>query len=167
MGDLSSALLLAVVGAILLAGQWSGKGYDAFLAGAREGLQTGMRMLPALTAMLLLIGLVRGGGLASLTEGMLGPLVEALGVPREAVTTLLLRPLSGAGSLAALQELMARTGPDSRASRVAAVVVGSSETILYTLTVYLSAAGVKRLPKALTLSMLSWLAGVAAACLLC
>ena len=83
------------------------------------------------------------------------------------MTTLLLRPLSGAGSLAALQELMARTGPDSRASRVAAVVVGSSETILYTLAVYLSAAGVKRLPKALTLSMLSWLAGVAAACLLC
>ena len=92
---------------------------------------------------------------------------RSLRVPREALTTLLLRPLSGAGSLAALQELMTRMGPDSRAARVAAVVVGSSETIFYTMTVYLAAAGVKKLPRALGISLLSWLAGVAAACCIC
>ena len=124
-------------------------------------------MLPALTAMLLFIGVINAGGLAELLEGYLGPVVERLGVPREALTTLLLRPLSGAGSLAALQELMTRMGPDSRAARVAAVVVGSSETIFYTMTVYLAAAGVKKLPHALGISLLSWLAGVAAACCIC
>ena len=66
-----------------------------------------------------------------------------------------------------LQELMTRMGPDSRAARVAAVVVGSSETIFYTMTVYLAAAGVKKLPRALGISLLSWLAGVAAACCIC
>lgn len=57
-----------------------------------------------------------------------------MGFPREALTVLLLRPLSGAGSLAALETLMAWQGPDSRVSMVASVVVGSSETIFYTMT---------------------------------
>ena len=167
MDVLASGMIVAVAAAFMAAGVWSGKGYEAFQRGARDGLQTGLQMLPALTAMLLLIGVINTGGLAELLEGCLGPVVERLGVPQEALTALLLRPLSGAGSLAALQELMTRMGPDSRAARVAAVVVGSSETIFYTMTVYLAAAGVKKLPHALGISLLSWLAGVAAACCIC
>ena len=162
MDVLASGMIVAVAAVFMAAGVWSGKGYEAFQRGARDGLETGLQMLPALTAMLLFIGVINAGGLAELLEGYLGPVVERLGVPREALTTLLLRPLSGAGSLAALQELMTRMGPDSRAARVAA---GSSETIFYTMTVYLAAAGVKKLPRALGISLLSWLAGVAACCI--
>lgn len=134
-------------------------------SGGRPAHRTGNS--PALAAMMLLIGLFRTGGLAELLEGLLGPLAEAVGFPREALTVLLLRPLSGAGSLAALETLMAWQGPDSRASMVASVVVGSSETIFYTMTVYLSAAGVRKLPRALSISLISWFAGCLAAAWLC
>ena len=142
-----------------------GGGYDAFLRGAGDGLRTGLEILPALAAMMLLIGLFRTGGLAELLEGLLGPLAEAAGFPREALTVLLLRPLSGAGSLAALETLMAWQGPDSRASMVASVVVGSSETIFYTMTVYLRRR--RRRPRALSISLISWFAGCLAAAWLC
>ena len=72
-----------------------------------------------------------------------------------------------APALAALETLMAWQGPDSRASMVASVVVGSSETIFYTMTVYLSAAGVRKLPRALSISLISWFAGCLAAAWLC
>ena len=159
MDSMAGALVLGTVGALALLGLWKGAGgYDALLRGAGDGLRTGLEILPALAAMMLLIGLFRTGGLAELLEGLLGPLAEAVGFPREALTVLLLRPLSGAGSLAALETLMAWQGPDSRASMVASVVVGSSETIFYTMTVYLSAAGVRKLPRALSISLISWFA---------
>lgn len=168
MDSMAGALVLGTVGALALLGLWKGAGgYDAFLRGAGDGLRTGLEILPALAAMMLLIGLFRTGGLAELLEGLLGPLAEAVGFPREALTVLLLRPLSGAGSLAALETLMAWQGPDNRASMVASVVVGSSETIFYTMTVYLSAAGVRKLPRALSISLISWFAGCLAAAWLC
>lgn len=167
MDRAAALMMLLCAGGLTLAGLRQGRGYEAFLKGAEEGLETGWRLLPALTAMVLLVDLVHASGLASMAEGMLGPVAERFGFPREALMTALLRPLSGAGSLAALEELMMRLGPDSRPARVAAVLVGSSETILYTMTVYLSAAGVRHLPRALSISMLSWMAGAAAACWLC
>ena len=168
MDNVASALVLGTVGGLALLGLWKGAGgYEAFLRGAGEGLRTGVEILPALAAMMLLIGLIRTRGLAEVMEGLLGPAAEAVGFPREALTVLLLRPLSGAGSLAALETLMETYGPDSRASLVAGVVVGSSETIFYTMTVYLSAAGVRKLPRALGISLLSWLAGCLAAAWLC
>ena len=76
---------------------------------------------------------------------------------------LILRPMTGSGSLAALQEIFAQYGADSRVGRIASVLMGSSETIFYTMSVYLGAAGVtgaagvKKLPGALGVSLLSYL----------
>ena len=72
---------------------------------------------------------------------------------------LLLRPLSGSGSLAALEQIIDGCGVDSRAGRAASVLMGSSETIFYTMTVYLAATDVRRLPWVLPVSMVSYLAG--------
>ena len=73
----------------------------------------------------------------------------------------LLRPLTGAGSLAALENMYELCGPDSRASKIASVLMGSSETIFYTMTVYLGAAGVKKLPYAMGVSLAAYFLGVA------
>ena len=73
----------------------------------------------------------------------------------------LLRPLTGSGSLAALENMYEQCGPDSRASRIASVLMGSSETIFYTMTVYLGAAGVKKLPYAMGVSLAAYFLGVA------
>lgn len=74
-----------------------------------------------------------------------------------------LRPLSGSASLTALEQIFVRCGVDSRAGRIASVLMGSSETIFYTLTVYLAAAKVKRLPGLIPASLISYLAGAVVA----
>lgn len=153
--------------AVLLRGAWQGRAvYEAFLRGVRTGMRTALELLPALCAMLLMLNLLRSCGLMDALSGLLSPVLAALGLPAETAPMLLLRPLSGSGSLAALEQIMAKCGVDSRAARVAAVLMGSSETIFYTWAVYLGATKVRRLPGVLGVSMAAYASGAVAAGLL-
>lgn len=141
--------------------------YDAFLRGAREGLKTARSILPCLAAVLLAAGLLTGSGaLGALERGCAKPL-EALGIPAGALKVMLLRPVSGSAALGMLERTLTEYGPDSLTGRVASAMVGSSETILYTCSVYLGAAGVKRARHALPAALLGWLAGSLAAAYFC
>ena len=93
--------------------------------------------------------------------GILKPVLGLMGLPEEVTTLLLLRPLSGSASLTAMEEVFARCGVDSRAGRIASVLMSASETIFYTLTVYLGATKLKRLPWVIPVSLASYLAGAA------
>jgi len=88
-------------------------------------------------------------------------LLALTGLPQEVTPMVLLRPLTGSGALAALEAIFRECGPDSRAGRIASVLMGSSETIFYTMTVYLGAAGVKKLPFAMGVSLAAYVAGAA------
>jgi spore maturation protein B len=133
--------------------------YDAFLAGAEQGVQAGVRLIPSLMAMLLMIGMLESSGLLKYMIGLLMPVTKWLHLPEETAPVLLLRPFTGSGCIAALEQIHSSCGPDSRAARAAAVLMGSSETIFYTMTVYLGAAGLKKLPNVLPVSLISYLAG--------
>lgn len=133
--------------------------YGAFLRGAAEGLRAAVRIAPALCAMLLMLRLMDASGLAAVLGQALAPVLDALHLPRETATVFILRPLTGSGGLSALQEVFRTCGVDSRAGRIASVLVGASETIFYTLTVYLAAAKVKRLPWVIPVSLASYLVG--------
>lgn len=149
---------MALVGGIVLRGLMAGCDvYGAFLRGAERGMRGAMALLPALSAMLLMLALVNSSGLAEALSRMLTPLTTLMRLPPEVSPMLLLRPLSGSGSLAAMEEVFRTCGVDSRAGRIASVLMGSSETIFYTMTVYLGAAGVKRLPHVLGASLLAYL----------
>ena len=162
MSGLSGFAIAAVVGGILLRGLMSGTDvYAAFLRGARRGMENALALLPALCAMLLMLAAVNASGLSELLTRLIAPLTEAVGLPGEVAPMLLLRPLSGSGSIAALEQVFARCGVDSRAGRIASVLMGSSETIFYTMTVYLGAAGVKRLPHVLGVSLAAYVLGAA------
>lgn len=164
---MTAYVLLAVVGLILLRGMMTGRdAYGAFLRGAKQGMTSAAGLLPALCGMLLLIRLTGASGLMELLAGLASPLLEMLHIPQEVTPMLLLRPLTGSGSLAALQEIMHQCGPDSRAASIASVLAGSSETILYTLTVYAAAAGVKRVPGALLASLCGYAASIVVCSLL-
>ncbi|MBQ8655248.1 MAG: spore maturation protein [Clostridia bacterium] len=136
-------------------------GYEAFLRGARQGMEGAAGLFPALCAMTLMISLMRASGLTELICRLMAPLTELMGLPQEAAPMLALRPISGSGSMSALQAIFDECGADSRAGRAASVLMGSSETIFYTMTVYLAGAGVRRLPRALPVSLISYLAGAA------
>lgn len=153
-----------LTGLIVLRGALGGADvYGAFLRGAKQGAQTALRLLPALCAMLLMIGLTRASGLADRMAAALRPMLTALRLPEGTAPVLLLRPLTGSGSLSALSDIFAQYGADSRTGRIASVLVGSSETIFYTLTVYLAPTDIKRLPWVVPVSLTSYLVGAAAA----
>jgi nucleoside recognition len=120
-------------------------------------MEAAWQLLPALTGMLLMLSLMNASGLTALLVRLLSPLTAILNLPHEVAPMLILRPMTGSGSLAALQEIFAQYGADSRVGRIASVLMGSSETIFYTMSVYLGAAGVKKLPGALGVSLLSYL----------
>lgn len=135
--------------------------YGAFLRGAERGMKNALSLLPALCAMLLMLAMVNASGLAQLLSRLLSPMTAWMHLPQEVAPLLLLRPLTGSGSLAVLESIFETCGVDSRAGRIASVLMGSSETIFYTMTVYLSAAGVKKLPHVMTVSLTAYLLGAA------
>ena len=159
-----SALLPVFALLCLGAGVWRrAPVYDAFIEGAREGIQTAYAILPPMLAMLCAIRAFSACGLMEQLCDLFAPALSLVGIPREVLPLMLLRPLSGSASLAALQEILEAWGPDSRVGRVASVMMGSSETVFYTCGVYLGAAGVSRSRHTIPCALLAWLAGSIAA----
>ena len=118
--------------------------YGALTKGAEEGLTVLLRILPSLVGLLTAVYMFRASGAMDFLGRLLAPLLSAMGIPPETAPLLLIRPISGTGALAVGSELMERFGPDSYVGRVAAVMLGSSETTFYTVAVYCGAAGVTR-----------------------
>lgn len=124
-------------------------------------MRSALELLPVLCAMMLMLSVFNASGAAQLLTRLAAPLTNLLRLPEEVTPLLLLRPLTGSGSLAALEEVFVQCGVDSRAGRIASVLMGSSETIFYTMTVYLGAAGVRRLPWVLAVSLAAYLVSAA------
>ena len=149
--------MAGLAGLIVLRGWMTGCDvYGVFLQGAEKGMRSALSLLPALCAMLLMLAVMNASGLTGLVTRLFAPLTKVMHLPEETAPILLLRPLTGSGSLAALERIFEGCGPDSRAGRIASVLMGSSETIFYTMTVYLGAAGVKKLPHVMTVSLTAY-----------
>lgn len=162
MDSVSGMAVLGAAGLIVLRGVLCGAdAYGAFLRGAERGMKAALSLLPALCAMTLMISLTTSSGLTGLLTSLMTPLTRLLNLPPETAPMLLLRPLSGSGSLSVMRDIFASCGVDSRAGRVASVMMGSSETIVYTMTVYLGAAGIRKLPDAIWISLASYAVGLA------
>ncbi len=133
--------------------------YDELTRGARDGLNILLGILPALVGLMTAVYMLRASGLLTLLGDLLAPLLSALGIPPETAGLLFIRPVSGSGALALGSELMAAHGPDSYIGRVAAVMLGSTETTFYTIAVYFGAAGVNRTRYAIPAALAADLAG--------
>ncbi|MDE7360449.1 MAG: spore maturation protein [Oscillospiraceae bacterium] len=135
--------------------------FETFCEGAAEGLKTCADILPALVLLLVCIGMFRAGGAVEALTELLRPLCRAVGFPPEVVPLVVLRPFSGSGAMAVYNEIAASVGTDTFAERVAAVLIGSSETTFYTVAVYFSAVKVKNtryaVPAALTADLTAWI----------
>lgn len=118
--------------------------YAALLKGAQEGLETVLRILPALIALLTAAAMLRASGALELAARALGPLLSALGLPAELLPLMLVRPISGSAALGVGADLMAAYGPDSTLGRTAAVMLGSTETTFYTIAVYFGSLGITK-----------------------
>ena len=133
--------------------------YAALTAGAESALGVAARILPSMAALFCAIYMLRASGALELLTAFLSPLTGWLGLPAETTALMLIRPLSGSGALAAGSELMAQYGPDSYIGRVAAVMLGSTETTFYTVAVYFGAAGISKTRYTIPAALAADLAG--------
>lgn len=157
-------LLLAVVA------MWGmGKRVDVYAAlthGAEEGLTVLLHIIPNLVGLLTAVAMFRASGAMDALSGVFAPVLEFLGIPPETASLMLIRPVSGGGALAVGSDLMTAYGPDSYIGRVAAVMLGSTETTFYTIAVYYGSAGIQRtrhtIPAALTADLTGFVASALA-----
>ena len=165
MFDLLIPILLLAVSCLALAGKRDV--YGLLIAGAEDGLVTLKTMVPALVLLLTAIHMLRSSGAMELLTGLLTPLCRWLGIPPEMAPLMLIRPISGSAALAVGAELMAAHGPDSLLGRTAAVMLGSTETTFYTISVYFGACGIRRTRYAVPAALIADLTGFVTASLFC
>ena len=118
--------------------------YDRLLVGGAEGLRLLVSILPALVLLLTAVNMLRASGAADILTSFLAPVFRVFGIPPETAMLVLIRPISGSAALAVGADLMARYGVDSQIGRTAAVMLGSTETTFYTISVYFGAAGIRK-----------------------
>ena len=133
--------------------------YDLLLEGGAEGLHTVAAILPALVILLTAVQMLKASGAVELLGDFMSPVFSALGIPPETAVLVLIRPISGSAALAVGADLMAQYGPDSLIGRTAAVMLGSTETTFYTISVYFGAAGIKKTRYAIPAALIADLTG--------
>lgn len=142
MTDYLIPSLLLLVSALALYKKESA--YDLLLDGAAEGLKLLKSILPALIVLLTAVHMLRASGAMELLSNILAPAFRFVGIPPETALLVLIRPISGSAALAVGSELMAEYGVDSLVGRTVAVMLGSTETTFYAISVYFGAAGVRK-----------------------
>lgn len=137
--------------------------YALLLEGGAAGLRLMKDILPTLIVLLTAVELFRASGAAELLQGLCGPVFALLGIPKECALLVLIRPISGSAALAVGTELMKTYGVDSPVGRTAAIMLGSTETTFYTVSVYFGAAGIQKTRYTLPAALFADLVGFTAA----
>ncbi len=117
--------------------------FEAFVFGAKDGLRCAIGLIPSLMAIIIGVKMLSASGALQFASRIVEPLTSAMKIPSELLTLLITRPFSGSASTAAYSELMNTYGADSFPSFCAAVIMGSSDTIVYVIGIYFSSVGIK------------------------
>lgn len=163
MLDLLIPLLMIIIAVFALAKKQDV--YSALLDGGLDGLKLLLSIAPALVVLLTAVYMLRASGAIDLLTRLLAPVSRVFGIPAETLPLVLLRPFSGSAALAVGADLMAVYGVDSLIGRTAAVMLGSTETTFYTISIYFGAAGVKKTRYAIPAALIADLTGFVAASL--
>ena len=118
--------------------------YDILLSGAADGLKLLRSIAPALILLLTAVSMLRASGAVDAISHLLAPVFHFFGIPPETALLVLIRPLSGSAALAIGADLMSQYGVDSQIGRTVAVMLGSTETTFYTISVYFGATGIHK-----------------------
>ena len=118
--------------------------YDLMLQGGKEGLRLLVTIVPALVLLLTAVHMLKASGATGLLSNLLAPFFSFFGIPPETAMLVLIRPISGSAALTVGADLMAQYGPNSTVGRTVAVMLGSTETTFYTISVYFGAVGIKK-----------------------
>lgn len=141
--------------------------YEEFTEGAKDGFKVAVKIIPYLVAIIVGISMFRASGAIELIAGWLAPLLTKFNIPSDTLPLMIVRSLSGSAALGVFSDIANNLGPDSYATKLAAVMVGSSETTFYVLAVYFGAVGISKIRYALFVGLLADLIGIISAIWVC
>ncbi|SHF20239.1 spore maturation protein [Caloramator proteoclasticus] len=131
------------------------KVYEVFVDGAKDGFKTVFNIAPFLLTMIFAIDVFRRSGALDLFIKLLTPINNLLNIPSGVVPMILIKPLSGSGAISVMTDIMKTYGVDSTEGVIAALIMGSSETIFYTISLYFGSIGVKKIRHALIVALIA------------
>ena len=140
--------------------------YDSFVKGAAEALKMCFSIFPYLVAIFLCVEFFRVSGLSAMLAAFLSPIFNLIGIPRELIELMLIRPMSGSAGLTLLSEIYTEYGADSYVARCASLIMATSETVFYVVAVYFSGIKIKNLGLAVFISLFATLISCALGCIL-
>lgn len=143
------------------------KAYEMFVDGAKEGFLTVWKIAPYLLTMLFAIDIFRASGAMNYVVKVFAPLVKPFGMPEGVLPMFLIKPLSGSGSIGIFTDIITTYGVDSMEGRIAAVMMGSTETIFYTIAVYMGSCNIKNTRHCIPAALIAHVAGCFASVYVC
>ena len=152
IGAYAIPVIIALAGAAILFS--TNNLFDEFLKGGRDGFITSIKILPSLVMLICATRMFSASGALDLVCDIVGTVTRRIGIPDSLIPVILMRPISGSAATAMVHNLFSADGPDSFAGRCASIIMGSSDTIIYTLAMYFSAAGIRKTRHALPASFI-------------
>lgn len=143
------------------------KVYDIFIEGAKEGMQVVVSIFPTLIGIFLSVGALRSSGLIDVIIHIIKPIINLLNLPVEIMPLALLRPISGSASMAVATDIISTHGVDSIIGLIASTIMGSTETTFYTIALYTSAVGIKKIRFVLVAALAADLTGMLISVAIC
>ena len=143
------------------------KAFDIFLDGAKDGLNIVLNIFPTLIGLFVAIGALRSSGIIDLIINFVTPILDILNFPSEIMPLAILRPISGSSSIAIATDIMKNFGVDSNIGIIAATIMGSTETTLYTIAVYTSSVKIKKTRFVLLAALTADVVGMIASVMIC
>ncbi|MDD3223751.1 MAG: spore maturation protein [Clostridium sp.] len=146
MDYIIKSIIPIILGAIICYGMFKKvKVYECFVEGAKEGITICIKIFPYLLAMLVAIAIFRKSRGMDYFIMLVKPIASVIGLPPELVPLAVVKPLSGSGSMGLFAEILKKYGTDTYIGLVASIMMGSTETIFYTITVYFGAIKIKKI----------------------
>ena len=137
--------------------------YDTFLEGAKEGLMISFNIFPSIIAMVFAINIFLDSNFVNAVLGVFTPILNLINIPLEIMPMALLRPISGTATLAIMNDIFIKYGPDSYVGRLASVLQGCTDTTIYVLALYFSSIGVKKIRYSLGVGLFADIVGITVA----
>lgn len=143
------------------------KVYEAFVEGAREGFLSVYKIAAYLLTMLFAIDMFRKSGAMDFCINIIKPASDFLKIPTGVIPMIIIKPLSGSGALGVMTDIINNYGADSMEGRIAAVMMGSTETIFYTIAVYFGSCQIKNIRHSLPAALIAHIIGSLIAVYIC
>ena len=134
--------------------------YEAFIEGAKDGVKVSFNIIPYLVAIIVAISMLRASGAIDSLAIVCSGILNKIHMPIEILPLAIVRSLSGSAALGVFSDIIANNDINSYTSKLAAIMLGSSETTFYVLTVYFGAIGVKKYRYALLTGLSADLVGI-------